>query len=155
MSETLWVRSIIVLRSTIRPWWAPLFKKINLHGEFTNFGVQRFNIYGRFIWLRLLITAKNIVCPSKKLIAPLFNLVRMNIVLLSKIAKHLISVNGWKCSHRLEIGCVITAQASCNDSSPFDGKVCQLQVKNLLILTVQIFRATSFANIKTCPMGFQ
>jgi hypothetical protein len=60
-------------------------------GEFTNFGVQSFHISGRFIEWRLLITIKNIVCLSKKLIAPLFDLVGMNILLLSKFAKCLLS----------------------------------------------------------------
>ena len=77
-----------------------------------------------------LIPAKNIVCPGKKLIAPLFNLVGMNIVLLSKLTKRLLSMYGCKCNVRFETGCVITAWASCHDSFLIDGKVCQLQVKN-------------------------
>ena len=51
--------------------------------------------------------------------------------------------NGCKCYHQLEIGCVITAWASCHNSSSVDGKVCKLKVKNPLIVTVQIYLATS------------
>jgi hypothetical protein len=81
--------------------------------------------------------------PQQESDRAIFGLVGMNIVLLRKFAKRLLSVNGCKCNLGLETGCVITAWASCYYSSPVDGKVCQLQAKHTLILHVQINRATS------------
>ena len=67
---------------------------------------------------------------------PRLVLVPMNIVLLRKFTKRQLSTCGYECYLLFEVGCEIMAWASCNYSSPVEGKTCQLQAKNPLILTV-------------------
>jgi hypothetical protein len=52
---------------------------------------------------------KNIIGSGKKLIAPLFDLVGMNIELLGKLPKCLLAANGRKRNLLLKNRCVITA----------------------------------------------
>jgi hypothetical protein len=74
---------------------------------------------------QLLFPAKNNIGFGKKLIAPLFDLVGINIELLGKLAKCLLTANGRKRNLRLENGCVITAWTSCHYGSSVKGKVYQ------------------------------
>ena len=71
--------------------------------------MQCLNVNGSVSARQLLFPAKNNIGFGKKLIAPLFDLVGINIELLGKFAKCLLTANGRKRNLLLESGCVITA----------------------------------------------
>src|SRR5665811_674075 len=91
------------------------------------------------------LAPKHVCRAFKQLIAPLFDLVGMNVKLLCKFAQSLLTANGCQGNFRFEGGGVIAAGSSCHGASPVVGRSCQLQAEIPLISAVQISQATSIS----------